>query len=77
MFFFLDFSIVRTMESSKNPVILCVIHHRQNPSESTKLNDINVYKVGNDRGGSDHGLFQVIFPEIAWNGWRKPRKAFG
>jgi hypothetical protein len=27
----------RTMEKVKNPVILCVIHHRQNPLESTKL----------------------------------------
>jgi hypothetical protein len=42
-----------------------------------KLNEINVYKVGNDRGGSDHDLFQVICTAIAWNDWRKPRKPFG
>jgi hypothetical protein len=27
----------QTMEKSKNPVILCVIHHRQNHLESTRL----------------------------------------
>jgi hypothetical protein len=34
---FLDYSMVRTMKKSKKKktLILCVIHHRQNPSEST------------------------------------------
>jgi hypothetical protein len=42
VFYFLEY---RATEKSQNPLILCVIHHRQNPLESTHSTIINYFPL--------------------------------